>query len=110
MILFEFLFKVFLRFLSWMEKKVYFILILVHAHWSKFIDKVDHLIETSLRAAVRKSLLDISKAINGDVKGKETSSTDVPPLFKLDVVLESQKVEFNPTLQTLEEEVNRTAR
>lgn len=81
----------------------------VQTQWVRYTEKIDKMIEESLRTAVKKSLQDISKAINGDVKNRD-SPTEIPPLFKVNVVLEQQKVDFAPTLQKLEETVNAIAR
>ena len=81
----------------------------VYQHWLKYIEKVDGMVEESLRITFKKSLLEISKAINGEGKNRE-GGVEVHPLFKVNVVLEMQKVDFNPTLVRLEETVNKVAR
>ena len=78
----------------------------VQIHWVKFIESIDFKIEQSLRIAVRKSLSEILKAISGDNLG----GFEVQPLFSVNVVLESQKVEFSPTFTKLQEKVNRISR
>ncbi|KAJ3206517.1 Dynein heavy chain 2, axonemal [Entophlyctis luteolus] len=80
----------------------------VFNHWIKFVEKVDGLVEEALRSAVKRSLQEITKAINGEGKNRDGGG-EVHPLFKVNVVLETQKVDFNPTLQTLEESVNKIA-
>ena len=77
--------------------------------WVSFISRVDKLIENAVRASIRKSLQDISRAVNGESKAKG-ESIEVQPVFRLDVVLENQKVEYSPGIQTLEERINTVAR
>ena len=81
----------------------------VYNHWIRYIQSIDSRIEDALRSAVRKSLLEISKAINGENKNRDGGG-EVHPLFKVNVVLEMQKVDFSPTLQRLDETVNKIAR
>ena len=81
----------------------------VYQHWIKYIEKVDGMVEEALRTTFKKSLLEISKAINGEGKNRD-GGAEVHPLFKVNVVLEMQKVDFGPTLQRLEETVNKIAR
>jgi dynein heavy chain len=80
----------------------------VQTFWARFVDRVDEKVEDALRVAVKRSLQEMSRAINGEGKSKDIS--EVQPLFKVNVVLENQKVEFSPPLQKLEEEVNGIAR
>ena len=49
--------------------------------------------EDSLRQAVKRSLQEIARAINGDPKTGE-----VYPLFLVNVCLHQQRVEFRPSL------------
>ncbi|KAI8923518.1 dynein heavy chain and region D6 of dynein motor-domain-containing protein [Entophlyctis helioformis] len=81
----------------------------VYGHWVRYIQSIDAKLEDALRSAVRRSLLEISKAINGEGKNRDGGG-EVHPLFKVNVVLEMQKVDFNPTLHRLEETVNKVAR
>jgi dynein heavy chain, axonemal len=74
----------------------------VYTHWIKYIQKIDTRIEDAARATVKKSLLEISKAINGEGKNH--------PLFKVNVILEVQKVDFSPNFNHLEQIVNKIAR
>ncbi|KAJ3325086.1 Dynein heavy chain 2, axonemal, partial [Blyttiomyces sp. JEL0837] len=81
----------------------------VYQHWVKFVEKTDYLVEESLRTSVKRSLQEIAKSINGESKNRD-SATEIQPLFKVNVVLDSQRVDFSPTLQRLEETVNKVAR
>ncbi|KAJ3242061.1 Dynein heavy chain 2, axonemal [Chytriomyces hyalinus] len=81
----------------------------VYNQWLRYVDKIDGFVEEALRGAVKRSLQEIVKAINGEGKNRDGGG-EVHPLFKVNVVLEAQKVDFSPTLQTLEESVNRIAR
>ncbi|KAI9101992.1 dynein heavy chain and region D6 of dynein motor-domain-containing protein [Phlyctochytrium arcticum] len=81
----------------------------IHSHWIKYIEKIDGTVEDALRGSVKRSLQEINKAINGEGKSRD-GRTEVQPLFKVNVVLESQRVDFSPTLTTLEETVNKVAR
>lgn len=55
----------------------------VKAQWIKLIDKMYRMLEEAFRLNVKNSLLELSKAINGD--GKSAPN----PLFKVQVLLES---------------------
>ncbi|KAI8904300.1 dynein heavy chain and region D6 of dynein motor-domain-containing protein [Gorgonomyces haynaldii] len=81
----------------------------VYAHWVKYIQRIDTRIEDAARQAVKKSLLEISKSINGEGKNREGAG-EIHPLFKVNVVLEVQKVDFSPNFVKLEEIVNKVAR
>ncbi|KAJ3396878.1 hypothetical protein HDV05_003046, partial [Chytridiales sp. JEL 0842] len=81
----------------------------VYHQWVLFVQKIDNMVEDSLRIAVKKSLQEIGKSINGEGKGRD-GVVEIHPLFRVNVVLEGQKVDFNPTLQSLEETVNKVAR
>ncbi|KAJ3335866.1 Dynein heavy chain 2, axonemal [Gonapodya sp. JEL0774] len=81
----------------------------VQQQWSAYIEKIDIWVEDALRTSVRRSLLELARALNGDPKGRDGPG-DVPPLFKVNVVLEQQKVDFSPNFATLEETVNKVAR
>ncbi|KAI9004259.1 dynein heavy chain and region D6 of dynein motor-domain-containing protein [Gaertneriomyces semiglobifer] len=82
----------------------------IYGHWVRYIEKVDGMVEEALRSAVRRSLQEINKAINGEGLKTRDTTAEVQPLFKVNVVLENQKVDFNPTQQKLEDTVNRVAR
>ncbi|KAJ3056563.1 Dynein heavy chain 2, axonemal [Rhizophlyctis rosea] len=81
----------------------------VYTQWVRYVEGCDAQVEEALRTTVKKSLQEIAKAINGEGKNRD-GNTEVQPLFKVNVVLEMAKVDFNPTLGRLEECVNRAAR
>ncbi|XP_040604880.1 dynein heavy chain 2, axonemal isoform X1 [Mesocricetus auratus] len=78
----------------------------IQQQWLHYTIRLDHMMEDALRLNVKWSLLELSKAINGD--GKTTPN----PLFRVLVILQSDvhggvaQVEFSPTLQTLASVVN----
>uniref|UniRef100_A0A8C9P5P1 Dynein axonemal heavy chain 2 n=1 Tax=Spermophilus dauricus TaxID=99837 RepID=A0A8C9P5P1_SPEDA len=78
----------------------------IQQQWMLYTIRLDHMMEDALRLNVKWSLLELSKAINGD--GKSTPN----PLFRVLVILQNDvqggvaKVEFSPTLQTLAGVVN----
>lgn len=93
----------------------------VKREWNKLIDKMYRMLEEAFRLNVKNSLLELSKAINGD--GKSAPN----PLFKVQVLLESYeenvpaqfgshdgqstivtkyRVNFSPTLDQLAHLVN----
>ncbi|CAK4669134.1 unnamed protein product [Aphanomyces euteiches] len=76
----------------------------VQREWARFVERADKTLEDSLRQSVKKSLQELSKAINGDAK------TDPHPLFRVHVVLEDGKVEFNPLMVNLTQMVNSSAK
>ncbi|XP_063098621.1 dynein axonemal heavy chain 2 isoform X6 [Cavia porcellus] len=78
----------------------------IQQQWMLYTIRLDHMMEDALRLNVKWSLLELSKAINGD--GKTTPN----PLFRVLVILKTDvqggeaQVEFSPTLQTLAGVVN----
>ncbi|KAM6163721.1 dynein axonemal heavy chain 2 [Rhynchocyon petersi] len=78
----------------------------IQQQWMLYMIRLDRMIEDALRLNVKWSLLELSKAINGD--GKTTPN----PLFRVLVILQNDmqggvaQVEFSPTLQTLADIVN----
>ncbi|TYZ61865.1 hypothetical protein PybrP1_000798 [[Pythium] brassicae (nom. inval.)] len=72
--------------------------------WNRFVERCDKMLEDALRQSVKKSLQELSKAINGDAK------TDPRPLFRIHVVLEDSKVEFKPFMVDLTHMVNTVAK
>ncbi|CAO2643769.1 Dynein axonemal heavy chain 2 [Lemmus lemmus] len=78
----------------------------IQQQWLLYMIRLDHMMEDALRMNVKWSLLELSKAINGD--GKTTPN----PLFRVLVILQDDipggvaQVEFSPTLQTLASVVN----
>ncbi|RLN66518.1 hypothetical protein BBP00_00002156 [Phytophthora kernoviae] len=76
----------------------------VQREWNRFVERSDKMLEDALRQSVKKSLQELSKAINGDAK------TDPRPLFQIHVVLEDNKVEFKPFMADLTQMVNMVAK
>ncbi|KAK1331639.1 hypothetical protein QTO34_009597 [Cnephaeus nilssonii] len=78
----------------------------IQQQWMLYTVRLDHMMEDALRLNVKWSLLELSKAINGDGK------TSPNPLFRVLVILQNDmqgsatQVEFSPTLQTLANVVN----
>ncbi|XP_037663926.1 dynein heavy chain 2, axonemal isoform X2 [Choloepus didactylus] len=78
----------------------------IQHQWMLYTIRLDRMMEDALRMNVKWSLLELSKAINGD--GKTTPN----PLFQVLVILQNDahggvaQVEFSPTLQTLAGVVN----
>lgn len=73
----------------------------VQREWARLTAKVDKRVEDELRAAVRKSLYDFNKAINGD------SKNEVQPIFHVEVVLsDNNKVALQPTISSLHQMVH----
>eukprot|EP00899_Mesostigma_viride_P014884 jgi/Mesvir1/23397/Mv21091-RA.2 len=67
----------------------------VQREWVKYTNKIDKRMDEALKTTVKKSLQELSRALNGDVK------TEVIPLFNVIVVLERNKVELRPTVQDM---------
>ncbi|XP_025080372.1 dynein heavy chain 2, axonemal-like isoform X3 [Pomacea canaliculata] len=68
---------------------------LVQNHWYRYTVQQDNILEEALRLNVKRSLLELAKAIIGDRKS-------IPePIFKVNLVLERNKIEFSPYLQHL---------
>ncbi|XP_054171131.1 dynein axonemal heavy chain 2 isoform X7 [Homo sapiens] len=78
----------------------------IQQQWMLYMIRLDRMMEDALRLNVKWSLLELSKAINGDGK------TSPNPLFQVLVILKNDlqgsvaQVEFSPTLQTLAGVVN----
>ena len=74
----------------------------IQLEFRRFVNRVDSRVEQALRATVKKSLQELSRAINGD------SKTEPQPLFRVHVVLDgvTNKVEFNPSIIHLTQSVN----
>ncbi|XP_035155786.1 dynein axonemal heavy chain 2 isoform X7 [Callithrix jacchus] len=78
----------------------------IQQQWMLYMIRLDHMMEDALRLNVKWSLLELSKAINGDGR------TSPNPLFQVLVILKNDmqggvaQVEFSPTLQTLAGVVN----
>ncbi|KAF1790945.1 P-loop containing nucleoside triphosphate hydrolase [Phytophthora cactorum] len=67
----------------------------VQREWNRFVERSDKMLEDALRQSVKKSLQELSKAINGDAK------TDPRPY---------NKVEFKPFMADLTQMVNTVAK
>ncbi|KAF7236744.1 Dynein heavy chain 2, axonemal, partial [Varanus komodoensis] len=78
----------------------------VQQHWFNYTVKMDRMMEDALRLNVKWSLMQLSKAINGDGKASPN------PLFRVKVILQdtcpgqAPQVEFSPTLAQLASMVN----
>ncbi|XP_047429543.1 dynein axonemal heavy chain 2 [Mugil cephalus] len=78
----------------------------VQEHWATYTEKVDHMIEESLRSNVKHTMRKLSRAINGYNKASSN------PLFKVLVEMSrtspqtTPKVEFSPSLAKLSHIVN----
>ncbi|KAI2662835.1 Dynein axonemal heavy chain 2 [Labeo rohita] len=78
----------------------------VQQHWVSYMEKMDRMVEEAFRVNIKRSLQELSKAINGDGK------TSPNPLFRVEVVLTQQtprspaQVDFSPSLQKLAHIVN----
>jgi dynein heavy chain len=72
----------------------------VQSEWIAYCASIDQDIENALRMMVKKSLQEISRAINGETK------TDVSPLFKMNVLLEDNRVSLQPSSSALSQMVN----
>lgn len=80
----------------------------VYSQWVKYVERIDKNVEEALRLTIKRSLQDISKSINGEGKNRD-GVVEVFPLFKVNVVLEMQKVDLAPNLNKLEEVVNKVS-
>lgn len=67
----------------------------VQQHWRKYTTNIDKMVEDSLRMNVKKSLQELFKAVNGDGKSAPT------PLVKISVVLDGQRVQFEPSYDSI---------
>jgi len=69
----------------------------VQKEWAKYVKKIDQKVEDALRTTVKRSLQELSRAINGDNK------TEPHALFKVNMVLDDSKgkVEFRPSMSDL---------
>lgn len=56
----------------------------VQQHWVSYMEKLDRMVEEAFRVNIKRSLQELSKAINGDGK------TSPNPLFRVEVVLKQQ--------------------
>ncbi|XP_076454460.1 dynein axonemal heavy chain 2-like [Babylonia areolata] len=67
----------------------------VQAHWYQYTEKTNAILQEAFRLNIKRSLMAMSKAINGDAKSGPY------PLFNIKVVLEKNKIEFSPHLNHL---------
>ena len=74
----------------------------VQREWVHLVRSIDQRVEAALRGTAKRSLQDLSRAINGDAR------SEPQPLFKVSVVLDkgTQKIELSPTIITLTQMVN----
>ena len=72
----------------------------IQREWQRYVVRIDRMVEDGLRGTVRKSLQEISRAINGDIR------TEVHPIFRVNMTLEKDRVEFKPTMNSLTQMVN----
>ncbi|GMI05338.1 hypothetical protein TrVE_jg1168 [Triparma verrucosa] len=76
----------------------------VRREWRSFCVGTDAAVELALRTTVKKSLQELSKAINGDAK------TEPQTLFRVNIVLENNRVDYRPTMINLTHVVNIVAK
>ena len=76
----------------------------VQREWKSQITHIDKVMEQALKHAVKRSLQELSKAINGD------SKTDPQTLFTVKIVLESGRVTYKPSMINLTHSVNVVAK
>jgi len=76
----------------------------VKSEWRAMVAQIDKDIEQALRYCVKKSLQELSKAINGDAK------TEPQTLFKINIVLDNSRVDYRPTMINLTHAVNIVAK
>ena len=69
----------------------------VQKEWIKYVRKIDQKVEDALRSTVKRSLLEMSRAINGE------GGNPPHPLFRMSLVLDEvkTKVQFRPTILDL---------
>ncbi len=72
--------------------------------WRSQISQIDKGIEQALKQSVKRSLQELSKAINGD------SKTDPQSLFTVNILLENNRVSYNPSMVNLTHSVNIVAK
>jgi dynein heavy chain len=72
--------------------------------WRSQISQIDKSIEQALKQSVKRSLQELSKAINGD------SKTDPQTLFTVNLLLVEKRVTYDPTMVDLTHNVNVVAK
>ena len=76
-----------------------------HLHWTfDEVKEVDREVEVSLRQTVKRSLQELSRAINGDAKSEPQT------LFGVKIVLENSRIDYRPTMINLTHVVNIVAK
>lgn len=76
----------------------------VQREWRSQIAQIDKVIEHALKQSVKRSLQELSRAINGD------SKTDPQSLFTVMILLEQNRVTYNPSMVNLTHSVNIVAK
>ncbi|CAM9228493.1 unnamed protein product, partial [Choristocarpus tenellus] len=76
----------------------------VKREWRSLVGQTDSSVEAALRNTVKKSLQELSHAINGDAK------TEPQTLFKVNIVLEGSRVDYRPTMINLTHVINIVAK
>lgn len=76
----------------------------VQREWKSLVSQIDKLMENSLKHSVKRSLQELSKAINGD------SKTDPQTLFTVQIHLDHSKVTYIPSMVNLTHSVNIVAK
>merc|ERR1712151_1380877 len=69
----------------------------IQREWKTYVEKIDKKVEEALRKAVKTSLQDLCKALNGDNK------TEPAPLFRIQAVLDDIKMDFKPPMHQLKD-------
>lgn len=69
----------------------------IQREWKNFVTKIDLKLEEALKACVKRSLQDLTRTLNGDSKSEPS------PLFKVQAVLDSAKMDFKPTMNVLKD-------
>merc|ERR1712222_300142 len=64
----------------------------IQREWKSYVEKVDKRIEEALKKAVKTSLQDLCKALNGE------KNTEPTPLFRIEAVLDDVKMDFKPPM------------
>ena len=76
----------------------------VQREWRSLVTQTDRNVELALRQTVKRSLQELSRAINGDAK------TEPQTLFRVNIVLENGRVDYRPTMINLTHVVNVVAK
>jgi dynein heavy chain len=76
----------------------------VQREWRELVKEVDREVEVSLRQTVKRSLQELSRAINGDAKSEPQT------LFGVKIVLENSRIDYRPTMINLTHVVNIVAK